>query len=192
MRVERVARPDVTTRGILLLGVVASLLLAAFCPVFSGSAGADEISDKRAQAQQIAQKVNELDGQMMQLDNDYSVAQASLEKAGADIVSVQKQLDDTQKQLDQQRKELSGIAVQAYVDGNDSPQFEALMTSSGDKAPQKVSYLHVATGNRQDVIGQMRATEVERRTQIDQLNEAKGAAQAVSYTHLTLPTKRIV
>jgi cell wall-associated NlpC family hydrolase len=158
-----------------LAGVLLAIVtLLAMAP----ASGADEITDARAQAQAIAEKIDQLDGKMMEYDNQYSLAQAALEKANADIGVAQGQVSDTQQKLDQIKVQVRAIALQAYVDGNDSPTFDALLTTTGDHAPQKVAYSEATSGNRQDAIDDMRATKAALADQIDTLNQAKADAQA--------------
>ena len=65
-------------------------------------------------------------------------------RAGADtqeVAAAQKLLDETNADLDLKRSLVRDAAVDAYQNGNDSPEFDAFLTSESDAGLQKRSYL---------------------------------------------------
>ena len=160
-------------------------MLALFMvPVFMpGSASADAVSDKQAQAQQIASKLDQLEQKLSALDEKYNEATIGLQQANDDVAAAQKQVDETNAQIDQTNKDLQRYAVQAYMTGNDTQTFDAILTSDADVATQKRSYLEAASGSKQDILDRLSADQQKAAEQIKVLNEAqakaKGQADAI-------------
>jgi len=154
--------------------VVAVLALPVLIP---GPASADAISDKRAQAEQITAKLDQLNQRLSMLDEQYNNAQLGLVKAEADISDAQSRVDATNADLERRSGELRSFAVQAYMTGNDTPAFEAVLTSSADEATQKKSYLEAASGSRQDLLDELSSTKQKLAQEVVKLDEAKGQAQ---------------
>ncbi|MGZ4718308.1 MAG: hypothetical protein ACXWCB_16595, partial [Acidimicrobiales bacterium] len=64
------------------LFVLALFMVPVFLP---GSASADAVSDKRAQAQQIAAKLDQLEMKLSSLDEKYNEATIGLDQANKDV-----------------------------------------------------------------------------------------------------------
>ncbi len=77
-------------------------------------------------------------------------------------------------------KQLRSYAVQAYVDGDDAPSLEAVLTSEGNSATERKGYLEAAAGSRQDIIDQLNATRQQANTQLAQLNAARDSAAKIA------------
>ena len=159
-------------------GLAAVLVVVALLTLLTPGAGADGITDKRAEAARIAAKLTELDHKMMSLATQYDVAEAKLGETQAGIEDANRRVDETSRILDEKRREFQRFAVQAYVTGNDSPAFETILTSKGDQAPQKQLYLQTASGNRQELLDDLTATHKKLDAEVAELNEAKGQAEA--------------
>ncbi len=173
-----VSRPAPATRRLRRSHVVAVLFLAALLtPVVAPAASADEIGDTREQARRVANELYEIEGTLLQLDREYSEADAALDDTNERIADAQGRVDATTAELTEQRRQFQSFAVSAYVGGNETPEFDALLTSSGNEAPQKASYLHAATGNRRDLQDQLRATGEKLDGQIADLEAGKAEAQ---------------
>ncbi len=154
-----------------------AITLSAALP---GSAGADALSDAKARADQIAGQLNQLNTQLAQLDEQYNNAQINLAQANQDIATAQTQLDQTNKKLAADTKQLRSYAVQAYVEGDDAPALEAVLTSEGNSATERKGFLEAAAGNRQDIIDQLDATRQQANTQLGQLNAARDSAAKIT------------
>ncbi len=160
-------------------------MLALFMvPVFlPGSASADAVSDKRAEAQQIAAKLDQLDQKLSLLDEKFNDATIGLDKANQDVAAAQKRVDETNAQLDASAKQLQKFAVQAYMTGNDTQALDAILTSDAADATQKRSYLEAASGNKRDLMDKLSADKQKADEEIAQLNDAqakaKGQADAI-------------
>jgi cell wall-associated NlpC family hydrolase len=154
--------------------VLGLFLVPVFLP---GPAAADAVSDKRAQAQQIAAKLDQLEMKLSALDEQYNEATIGLERANQDVAAAQKRVDETNTQLDASARQLQQFAVQAYMTGNDTQAFDAILTSDAQDASQKRSYLEAASGNKRDLMDQLSADKAKADIEIEQLNSAKAKAQ---------------
>jgi cell wall-associated NlpC family hydrolase len=154
--------------------VVALLVIPVLLP---GSASADAVGDKRAQAQQIAAKLDQLETKLSALDEQYNEATIGLDKANQEVAEAQKRVDETNAQLDASAKQLQRFAVQAYMTGDDTQALDAILTSDAQDATQKRSYLEAASGNKRDLMDKLSADKAKADIEIDQLNAAKAKAQ---------------
>lgn len=151
------------------------LLAAVATP---SSAGADQLSDKQAEAQQVATKLDQLESRVMSLNADAETAKANLARANAAVDDAQQRVDEANSELDRHRSELQRYAVQAYVSGADNPAVDAMLTSTGDVAPQRRGYIEVASGNRQDLLDEVEHTKQRAQEEGERLAEAQANAEA--------------
>ncbi len=159
--------------------VIAGLALTLSVALPS-SAGADALTDAKARAAQISGQLNQINNQLGQLDEQYNQAKINLAQANANIAAGQRQLAETNQKLAADTAELRSYAVQAYVDGNDAPSLEAVLTSEGKSATERKGYLEAAAGNRQDIIDQLNATRQQANAQLNQLNAARDQAAKIA------------
>jgi cell wall-associated NlpC family hydrolase len=159
--------------------VVASLVLG-LAWALPNSAGADALGDARAQAAAVSAKLNGLQAQGERLDEQYNAAQINLTSARSDIAAAQKRLDETNAAMQAKAGQLRQYAVQAYMDGNDTPALEAVLTSQGDDATAKQGYLQSAAGDRQDLIDQLAAARHATDVQLASLHAAEAKASSLT------------
>ncbi len=159
--------------------VIAGLAIT-LSAVLPGSAGADALSDAKARAAQISGQLNQINNQLGQLDEQYNQAKINLAQANANIAAGQRQLAETNQKLAADTAQLRSYAVQAYVDGDDAPSLEAVLTSEGNSATERKGYLEAAAGNRQDIIDQLNATRQQANAQLAQLNAARDRAAKIA------------
>ena len=134
--------------------VVAAVLGGA---VVVGPAGADSITDKRAEAAQIGAKLDQLQSRAQELNGQYESARYEL-RAAQDRVNAAKVLAaQTSAEAESRRNDLRRYAVAAYQTGNDSPEFDALITNDSSTGVQKRSYLQSISGSRQDLVDALNA-----------------------------------
>src|SRR5450432_2870017 len=120
----------------LAVSVIAGLVLT-LPALLPSSAGADTLSDAKAQAASIGAKLTVLNGQLEKLDEQYNVASINLQKADDDIKAGEKRLAETKKQLGEDAAQLRAYAVSAYMSGDDTPALEAVLTSEGASATER-------------------------------------------------------
>jgi cell wall-associated NlpC family hydrolase len=161
------------------LALVAATLLVVSLGALPGTAQADEISDKKAQAAQIAGKINQLGATIEQYAEQANAAQIELDDLSQQVADSEAKVQSAQAERDQHKTEIRSYAIKAYVSGGDKTPAAAAATG-GNEADlgQRQSYLSAAAGNRQQLVDQLRATEHDLQTQISQLNAAKGQAEA--------------
>jgi peptidoglycan DL-endopeptidase CwlO len=163
----------------LTVTVIAGLAIS-LSAALPGSAGADALTDAKARATQITGQLAALNNQLGRLDEQYDQAKLNLATANANIVTGQKKLAETNKRLSDDTAQLRTYAVQAYVDGDDAPSLEAVLTSEGNSATERKGYLEAAAGNRQDLIDQLSATRQQANAQLADLNSARDQAAKIT------------
>lgn len=176
MRPDRPAsgRRAATCRSPLALaGLTLALIVGVI--LVPGPAGADQLADKRAEAQRVAAKLDALEARIMQLDREAERAKGELAAAEAAVADAQRRADEANAELEQRQRELRAFAVAAYVSGNGSPAMDALLTSTTNEAPKVRGYLEITTGNRQDLLDRLQATRKKAEDESEQLSEAQQA-----------------
>ena len=163
----------VMTAAVVVLLVAASLGTAA-APV-----GADAIADKKAEAARVAHQLEVLAAQIDQLGQQYDAAQEKLQAVNGDIADATRQVAAAQAQLHEARRQLASYAVQAYVDGGESDLPDILLTGKGPDVVSQVEYLKAASGNRAQLIDDVRAAEYAMTTHLAALHVAQVAAKQV-------------
>jgi hypothetical protein len=162
-----------------LAAVVAAAVLLAVALV-TIPAGADQISDKRAEAAAIADKLEQMDARMMDINSQFERANYELHLAQQAVEDARSRAAATSAELDQRRVELREFAITAYQMGNDSPELDALLTSDASSGVQKRSYLENVSGTRQDHIDALKSAKVRAQEDTARLGQAERDADAHS------------
>ena len=144
-------------RGATALVVAAGLVLGAVALV--PTAGADEIGDKQAEAAKVADQLDAL--QSRQMDISAQAQQVAYEKSQAEdqAAEAQRLLDQTNADLETKREAVRTVAVEAYQNGNDSPELDAFLTSDANAGLQKRSYLETRTSDMRDAVDSLAAAQ---------------------------------
>ena len=177
---SRATNPSVVARRRVRFRFSSVLLVA----LLSGSAlavlpaGADQVSDKRAEAAAIADKVEQLDARMMDVNSQYERANYELHLAQQNVAEARSRAERTSAELEQRRSELRTFAIAAYQAGNDSPEIDALLSSDASTGVQKRTYLENVSGTRQDYLDALNAARVKAQEDSSRLAEAETAATA--------------
>src|SRR5436305_7293880 len=138
--------------------VLAALALAA-TSVLPQAAGADPIQDKQAQANAIAGKIDELNHTIERNAEAANAAQLELDGLNQQVQDAQNKVAAAQAEHDKHEGELRDYAVNAYVHGTDAvSQAQAAGGDPNDQG-QREGYLTAASGNRQQLSDELRATE---------------------------------
>ena len=141
-------------------------------------AGTDAISDKKAQAEQVASKLDSLEAREMELGAQAEKAKSELSQAEADVADAEKRSADAQAELDQRQQDLRKFAVDAYVSGADAPGIDAILSSQIDDSAKVRGYVDIATGSRQDKIDQLQATRLKAEQEGEALQSARDDLEA--------------
>ncbi len=163
----------------LMMTTMVALLALPVVGVVASPVSADAISDKRAQAAQIAQQLDQLTNQIDQLGQQYDAAQEELGQVNARISAASAQLARSQHQLDTAREQLASYAVEAYVHGGDSNVTDLVLSGSGPDVVREVAFLKAASVNKTQLIDDVRSAEYSTRSQLGQLDAARTAAKSL-------------
>jgi cell wall-associated NlpC family hydrolase len=162
--------------GLLLAGLLA-VPTAASLP-----AGAQSIDDKRAEAARVADQLAELDRKLMDLNAQAEAAGYAEDQAKKAVAEAQARVDQTNAELQDKRTQLRSFALDAYKSGDDSAQLDALLTADASEAPAKKSYIAVTTGNRQDLLDSLAATQRQAEDETARLSQAQAEAERYADT----------
>ncbi|MGZ4717516.1 MAG: NlpC/P60 family protein [Acidimicrobiales bacterium] len=146
----------------------------------SAPAGASSITDKQAQARQIADKLDQLNSQLMALASQSEVARQRLAQAQHGVEEARKQADQANAQVDQAKAELSAFAVKAYMSGSDSQSLDLILSSAPGDSSVKSGYAQSLTGNRVDLLDRLASTEQRAKEEGDRLHAEADSAKAES------------
>jgi cell wall-associated NlpC family hydrolase len=153
--VSDVKRSKFSVRSILVtLAAVFAVLAAA---VVVAPAGADPIADKKAEAAQIGAQLAQLQDRQHELDGQFEQANYELSLAQEKVAAAKTLAAQTAIEADKRRADLRHYAVAAYQTGNDSPEFDALISNDAETGVQKRSYLQSISGSRQDLVDALNA-----------------------------------
>lgn len=141
-----------------------------------GPAGADSISDKRAEAAAVSAKLAELDARAMEYNAQYEAARYELQQAEERVKAAKTLSAQTAAAAEQRRQDLRRYAIAAYQNGNDSPSLDALLTNDAETGVQKRSYLETISGNRQDLVDALNAAKQKADEDAVRLKTAEDAA----------------
>jgi peptidoglycan hydrolase CwlO-like protein len=143
-------------------------------------ASADQTSDKRAEAAQIAAKLDALDARMMDLNSQYERANFELHQAQQKVADAQRLADETQQELQARQDQLRTYAVSAYQGGNDSPGLDAVLTAAPDDGVIKRAYVESVSGARQDYVDALKTVKASARDDATRLAKAQAEAERKS------------
>jgi cell wall-associated NlpC family hydrolase len=156
--------------------VAAGLVLGATALV--PSAGADQIGDKQAEARQVADQLEALKARQMDVSAQAEKVGYEQAQAEAQVAEAQRLLDQTNSELDSKRDAVRRVAVEAYQNGNDSPELDALLTSDANAGLQKKSYLETRTGDMRDVVDELAGAQQKAEDDKARLESAQAAVDA--------------
>jgi len=171
--------------GRLILGLI---LIVGFSVVASTlattsvapRAAADPLADKRAEAAQLVQRIQQLGQQEDALSEQYDQATITLAAAQQRVDQATQQLASDQRALATARSSLTNEAVNAYVSGGDQTAeaaSDALPLGSINQSLVRDEYLGDLTSTQTDVIDQYHLATLKTSDDRNQLKVALGAAQ---------------
>ena len=120
------------------MAVAVVVLALPVLGVAASPAPADAISDKQAEAAQIAHKLDQLGSQIDLLGQQYDASQQQLATVNTQITRAGQQVAAANHQLDTAQHQLAGYAVQAYVQGGESALPDLLLTGNGNDAVRQL------------------------------------------------------
>jgi cell wall-associated NlpC family hydrolase len=159
-------------------GVIA--LVTAAVPIAAATtAFGDPISDKRAEAQRVAARLEALEQQAEILAEQYNDARLALEDVQHKVAAVKARVAATNAALEKRRADVASYAVNAYVMGDQGGSAtDVLASSDGNEVGRREGYTSAAIGNREDLLDRLHTAKVEAEIQTTALHEAEQAAEA--------------
>jgi cell wall-associated NlpC family hydrolase len=143
-----------------------------------GPAAADPIADKKAEAAQIGAQLAQLQDRQHDLNGQFEQVNYELSLAQEKVAAAKTLAAQTAVEADKRRADLRNYAVAAYQTGNDSPEFDALITNDAGTGVQKRSYLQSISGSRQDLVDALNAARQKAEEDGVRLKVAEDAASA--------------
>ena len=153
-------------------------IAVAVVAVLPQAASADQISDKQAQANAIAAKVDELNHTIERYAEQANGAQVELDSLNQQEADAQAKVDAAKAEQAQHVAELRTYAIDAYVHGTDDQKAAQASSTDLTDMGQRQGYLSAASDTRQQLIDQLRATQEDVNIQIAQLNDAQAKVSA--------------
>ena len=140
--------------------------------------GADQLSDKRAEAATIAARLGQLDMAMMDVNARFEAANYKLQQAEAAVAEARRMSVITKAEMEKRSEELRGFAVKAYKGGSDTHETDALLTDDASASVISKTYIASLSGNRQDYIDALNAARQKADEDATRLAEAEAEAKA--------------
>ncbi len=169
-----------TPRARWYTSVIVSVLIGTALGSSTPASSQSPIDDKRAEAREVAARLDELGARYSRLGDRANEARAELTQVQERIGQAQARLDDTVRQRDQRRSELQTYAVRAYLGGTDTSALTVAIDSRNDREmPIRLGYLDSVTGNRAQLIEQLDATEQDVSDRVTDLEDNRQAAETL-------------
>lgn len=139
-------------RAVAILSVVVALL-----PTLASPARADEISDKKAQAEQIANDLDAQNRQMSILAEQYDQAQIQVQQLRDRQAAAEQKVSETDAEVAAIRTRLRGQSVAAYMRGGASRALEMLAsTKTTDDLAVRGTYVRTLTASAGETLDALR------------------------------------
>src|ERR1700722_9040945 len=166
-----------------MLGLTLVTAITATVVVSPGTVAADQVSDLKAQAAQIAQDLVLEQLQIGADQQEYDVDSAKVQRDKAEIGSTQDQIQSDTLRVSRDRQRLQAEAVSAYVhmDPSDGVLFEGNQSDAFAKA----EYEDVTTGDTELTIGILQADENGLRAERATLDQQQAQDQAITNQEAT-------
>ncbi|MEX1218612.1 MAG: C40 family peptidase [Acidimicrobiales bacterium] len=168
-------RSQFSVFGMASFGLAVVVLLGA---AVVAPAGANSISEKRAEAAQIGARLAQLEDRQLEVNGLYEQASFELSQAQLRVAAAKALADQTAADAEKRRQDLRRYAVAAYQTGNDSPEFDALLSNNAKTGVQKRSYLRSISGSRQDLVDALNAARQKAEEDGARLRVAESAASS--------------
>ena len=166
-----------------MLGLTLVTAITATVVVSPGTVAADQVSDLKAHAAQIAQDLVLEQLQIGADQQEYDVDSAKVQRDEAEIGSTQNQIQSDSLRVSQDRERLQAEAVSAYV--NMDPSDGVLFEGNQSDAFAKAEYEDVTTGDTELTIGVLHADENGLRAERATLDQQQAQDQATTNQEAT-------
>ena len=142
-------------------------------------ASADQISDLKAQAAAISARIQALGNQEEALSERYDQAQLAVQTLQQQVAAAGAQLAAARATTDKARQALKADAVQAYLDGGNSPLASGTGTvQSATDGLLRAEYVNTLATNQSDAVDQYRTAALQEQAAQSALKKQQSAAEA--------------
>jgi cell wall-associated NlpC family hydrolase len=124
-------------------------------------AGADQLSDAKAQAAAITAQIQATDARLQSLTDQYSAADYRLSQLTGQISQTQHQLAQDQAVVAKNRSQLRKQAILDYTSSGTTSQAADLFTTDRNSAGIRQEYSALAAGNVTTLISKLRTAEAQ-------------------------------
>jgi peptidoglycan DL-endopeptidase CwlO len=163
------------TRMLAAAGLAFLLAVASTAP-----AGADRISDKKAEAARIADRIEALGDEAARLGEAFNGARLALERAQQEVTDAEAELARSEAALSQKRTAMTDFALKAYVFADQAGGVIGLLggSSIAQDAVQRSTYSELALGSNLDAAGELKALTQDLQYQRTVLQQKRDRAEA--------------
>jgi hypothetical protein len=172
--------------GIGIVGLFLVTTLTAMVVVPDGSVAADQVSDLKAQAAQIAKALVLEQLQIGTYQQQYDVDVAKIQQDGAAIGSTQHQIHADIGRVTRDRKRLQSEAVSAYINLDPEVNATEALFENQTVAPTRAEYEKVASGDIALGIDALHTDEGKLRAERATLEQQEARDQATTNQEATM------
>ncbi len=122
-----------------------------------GTASGETIASAKAQAAAIVARLNDLGAQVSQLAEKYDQAQLSLSQVNQQVKNEQSKIAQTQSDIASIRVQLANEAINAYITGGSLSDLSTLLNENPTEASVRQEYLNTVTNSQTDLIASFQA-----------------------------------
>ena len=162
------------------IAIAVGALIVTAAAVVVGPAGADQLSDKRAEAAAVAARLSVLEGSLREADARFEEAKWRLHQVEEAIAAAERLAEQTRAEMEQRESELKGFAVTAYMGGSSTASADALLASDATTSAIASMYTTSLSGNRQDFVDALDAARDRAEEDASRLEAVRAEARAIS------------
>ena len=157
-------------------GLVAVSVLAV--PAFTtASAFGDPISDKRAEAERVADRLETLQVDAEILAEQFNDARLALAQVEKKVAAAKARVAGTNASLGKRKADVASYAVNAYMLGDSGGSAaEMLDAEDGNEVGRRKGYASAAIGDREDLLDRLRVAKAQAQADTTALGKAEKAA----------------
>lgn len=155
------------------------VLTSGSTPAGAGSLS-DQISNARAEAQQLAAQIQSEGIHLEVLSQQYDKDQQQVQALGAQIARLQVRVDRARHRVTQARDHLRDQAVDAYMEGSSGADLDALFSSGGSTASAASEYRSVANANLSTAIDRLHQAQQALTQQRNRLQGTRSRAEGAA------------
>ncbi len=162
----------------LLVAIVSASVASVSPAALAGRASADQISDKRGQAAQLASEITAQGNKISVLSEQYDQAVLRSQTLDQQVAAAQAQLVRDQQQVQSITERLRKQAVVAFMQGGSASAIGVILNSSESDLSLRQHYLQTASGDEKDTVDSLHVARDRLQAQQDALKVSQAQAHA--------------